>query len=123
MSEQGFTVIEAIVVIAIVGIMAAILLPVIFWRGPESGTVLSKWYEEPRTWVQMVPISTGKTTIMVPITHYDDEDWCIEIENDGKRRVLYVSESVYETVQLGAHFGSDAPGVSTSDPIEKRRDR
>ncbi len=85
---------------------------------PKSGKVIDKWYEEERTWVQIMPIIIGKIVSMIPIFHYDDEDWVITIEDeDGLKGDLYLSEAKWKKINIGDHFvvGDDS---NTFDSIE-----
>lgn len=67
----------------------------------KDGNVTHKIYEEPRRWVQFVPVSVGKTIIMQQYWHYDDEDWILVISKDGETRKLYVTEKFYKSVKVG----------------------
>lgn len=98
--------------------------------GIKEGEVVKKWYEPPHTWVQMVPVTTmsGKVMItnMIPMTHFDDEDWCIQIEKwdeesqEWRRRTLYVNPSIYNALEVGSWFAIEQ-GCQTTDKVRKKR--
>jgi len=76
--------------------------------GPSfnSGEIVSKKYEPRRKWVSMSPVSTGKTTTMVPITHVDDEDYILVVKgNESRGRTAtekwYVSKYKYNSYNVG----------------------
>lgn len=96
----------------------------------QEGRIIKKWYEPARTWVSVVPIvtSTGKTTTttMVPMVHYDDEDYCIKIEKYVEDKEKYVTRTVYLTKEEYNNVELDdwfciSRDCKTKDRIEKHR--
>ena len=68
--------------------------------------VLDKQYEPATQFVAVMPMVIGNTTIMIPYTIYDDEDYVLNVmgytkENDRKCRRIYVSKEQYDAVRIG----------------------
>lgn len=98
---------------AVLGIVAAVLLLVLVGcGGPEEGTVVEKWYEEPREWTttDMRCISyddDGFCAIRIPVQnhHYDDEDWMLRVENEkGERGNVEVERYVWDRIRVGEYY-------------------
>lgn len=85
-----------------------------------EGRVVSKHYEPARTWVQIVPIATGKVTMVVPITHFDDEDWIIRVDDGERQQNVYLTEDRYDQTDVGDWWSKD-PYDQLTDRHEKVR--
>jgi hypothetical protein len=69
-----------------------------------AGTVVEKIHEPLNIWYSFLPIKVGKTTVMIPQTNIDDEDWVVIIENEsGETESIYVEQTVWETIQVGQY--------------------
>jgi len=90
----------------------------------KQGTLVKKVHEPERSWVQMMPITTGSVTALIPIVHEDDEDWVFVIEDSSpaskrsRQCKIYVSQEVFarhqegdwiEVADLGAVRDDDKP--------------
>ncbi len=91
MARYGFIGICSVLVLALVNCGSAL----------KNGTLIKKAHEPERSWVQMIPISTGSATVVIPIVHYDDEDWVFVIEDSpkngkkSKQQRIYVSQEAF----------------------------
>jgi len=74
----------------------------------KEGIIIEKWYEPTRKYVSVMPISTGKTIIMIPYIITDYEDWCIKIKgkykNEERIETIYVSQKLYENLKIGSNL-------------------
>lgn len=72
----------------------------------KQGTVIEKVHRPAYMWVQMIPVSDGKTITFVPITHYVPDTWYIVIEGKNDKGELEkasytISFEDYEHIQIG----------------------
>lgn len=72
----------------------------------KYGTITEKWHEPARTYMMLMPVSTGKVTVLIPYFIYDNEDWCIKVngvteKGDTVNRTYYVSPEAYDTLNVG----------------------
>ena len=72
----------------------------------SEGTVIAKEYSA--AWVQtiLIPVSSGKTTILVPSTVYHPERYMVQIEGYGRchelhKRTVDLAPSEWEKIQKG----------------------
>lgn len=90
-----------------------------------EGTVTEKQYEPAHTFVALLPVTMGNSTIMIPYTHYDDEDFIlvVEGERDGKviRQRLYVSGHIWNRLEVGEMYRQASSGADLFDPIHRER--
>lgn len=88
--------------------------------GVKTGEVNRKWHEDANTYVVFIPFcnTVGKVTVCntIPMQQYDDEDWVLELENDGKWGEVYVDESTYMQAVVGDWFDGH-----TLTPHDSRR--
>ena len=90
------------------------------------GRVTEKVYEPASTWVQMLPIFTGKTTIFIPYVHHDDEDFVLNVlgqRPDGSMKMqrIYVTRADWERFKVGDRFGMSRPRAVAEDRHRKVR--
>jgi hypothetical protein len=84
-----------------------------------SGRIVRKYHDPAYEWYSFMPLMVGKVIIMIPIYHFDDEDWVLVLEgtdqhgeqSDGE---LYVSRKTWNKVKVGQHYTIGA-GDSTYD--------
>lgn len=74
-----------------------------------EGKVIDKVHEPARTWTQLMPISTGKITVMIPFVHHDDEDFVIVIHGPNDKghiltRRVYLTKADWAAVAIGEHY-------------------
>ena len=76
----------------------------------NDGHVILKRHEPARTFVMLIPVSTGKTIMMIPYIYFDDEDFIIKIEKtiDGEKKTnnIYLTESEYNKISIGDYYDS-----------------
>lgn len=97
--------------------LAALLLVLFSACGPQEGVVVRKDHHPAQTYIMFIPIcnTVGKATICTPLPYwiYDDEDWVIKVENDGKVGTITTSQRAWESVDIGEWFDG---------PVEKDKD-
>lgn len=103
-----------VAVLVIVIIASLVNRPVV-----TSGTVIDKYHEEATSWYSLFPIFVNKSVIMIPMYHFDDEDWVLVLEardDEGKTITgeLYVSKKTYQETPIGSYY-SLGPADSTYD--------
>lgn len=107
-------------ILTVIGLIIFLIYMMFFKEYISEGRVVEKYYEPEHTWVQLMPIMIGKVISMIPIFHFDDEDWVIVVENnEGKVGHIYVSEKTYRRVRIGQWY-SATPEDSLFDDIEER---
>jgi hypothetical protein len=108
-------------------ILSILLLCLMGCQKLESGVVIDGHHEPARSWVSIMPIYTGKTMMMIPMIHFDDEDWIIivEGEHDGELRqeTWYVSEAQYTNIEIGDNVNYSELKCDRSDPVVKTKKR
>ncbi len=72
----------------------------------ESGRILSKWNEPERHYTMLIPVSTGKTMVLIPYYVHDNEDFLIKVQGisdkgDTITKTFYVSKNRYDTISIG----------------------
>lgn len=91
----------------------------------DKGTVIEKNYEPPRTYVTLMPISTGKTVIMIPYIIYDNEDYILTVEGVKDEDVIhenvYVSEDCYKSLSIGETWNKTEDCSFNDDNNVKKR--
>ena len=90
----------------IVCLMAVLLLLGCSKPPLHNTRVLDKQYEPANSFTTLMPILIGKTTILMPYTIYDDEDFVLNVmgytkDGDRKCRRLYVTRDTFDEVQIG----------------------
>jgi hypothetical protein len=94
-----------------------------------EGTVIAKKHEDERRWTSLMPIFTGKVMIMVPMSHFDDEDWILTIQEDCtpteeqpecRQEAVYVSAVMFGDYDVGDRYVA-VPPASSKDPYERQR--
>lgn len=75
-----------------------------------TGTVVAKRHEPARTYTYFMPVTTGKTVTLIPMTGFDDEDWILVLErrSDGgerKRGDVSVDRATFESTKVGDDYG------------------
>jgi hypothetical protein len=69
-----------------------------------EGVVVDKYYEPAYSWVQLMPMPVGKTTMLFPITHYVSERWVICIEKDSREGCVDTSQARWDKTKLGDYI-------------------
>lgn len=87
-------------------ILIILCLTVLGCKKMKNGIVMEKWYEPATTHTMLMPIRSGKVTIWVPYTIYDNEDWCIKVrgitdKGDSLKEIFYVSQQAFDTISVG----------------------
>lgn len=126
---EGFTVVEILIVVAIIGLIAAIAIPNLMRSRNKlkDGKVIIKRYEPRRQWTQMIMMPCGKSFMMIPMVHIDDEDWVVTIgkfEKGKKYRTkdLYVTKNFYNNIQKGDYIDvRERKDIKYRDEIQKIR--
>lgn len=98
---------------------------------PDGVTVTGKRHEPARHYTTMVPVSTGRSTVLVPVVHHDDEDWVlivswVDLSHDPPRErsgVLYVDQATYERVEVGDLYWRDGREDMTDRDTRERGSR
>lgn len=67
---------------------------------PVSGTVTQKNFIEGHTETIYVPMSTGKVTMIIPVTNDVDSCWQITVD----KHKLCVGQSVYDSLSVGSFY-------------------
>lgn len=72
----------------------------------KYGNIEERWYESSRTFVMLMPITTGKVTVMIPYVVHDNADWCIKVKGIGEKgdtitKTYYVTSEAYDTLTIG----------------------
>ena len=80
----------------------------------HEGIITSKTYEPPRTYTYYTTVLFGKTTILMPHTGYDDEDFIFTVVGIDKQKDtivenFYVSKSTFNCMNIGDHFIDTIP--------------
>jgi hypothetical protein len=106
-------------VFVLIGLVSGCSAPIL-----SSGVVIEKRHEPESTVLIMVPIQTGKTTMMIPMYIHDDEDWIVRIEGvwDGEvvQNTLYLPREYWELVEVGDVL-QVPEGTEYDDPEERER--
>jgi len=86
-----------------------------------AGMVVNKIYEPARRWTQFIPMPMGKTMMLVPVVHYDDEDFILVVydKEEDKLHHLYVDERTWNSFEEKDYV--IMPSEYQDDPIEKNR--
>lgn len=76
--------------------------------GPQvrSGTVVEKWYEPANTQIILMPMPCGKSTCLIPMPIYDDEDWMFTLEDaTGEAQTDWETDRVtWESLVVGQRY-------------------
>jgi hypothetical protein len=87
----------------------------------HSGKIISKSYEQSRTYTYFTPVMCGKTTVLIPHTGYDDEDFILTVMaikgNDTITEDFYVNESTYHCMEKGYFFNDTIPCEREDDGL------
>lgn len=67
----------------------------------KEGTIIAKEYEEGRYYSTTSCSLVGKTTVCTPITHYDDPDWKIYLQNGDEKGWREISEESWLKLEVG----------------------
>ena len=84
-----------------------------------SGRVVNKYHDPAHEWYSFVPIMVGKIFIMIPMYHFDDEDWVLVLKGtdqhgEQSEGELYVSRKTWNKVRVGQYY-TIGDGDSTFD--------
>ncbi len=71
-----------------------IILSLLSCQKLKYGNVIEKWYEPDRTYIMLIPISTGKSMIVMPYVIFDREDYCIKVHGIGVKRRYHYSHFI-----------------------------
>ena len=99
-----------------------VLLVVTSCHKLESGVVVQRWVEPEQDIMMFMPISTGKSTILVPYWVHDDTDYCVRIHGtdaDGEERTetYYLGAAQFDTMTVGRMLC--VKGLCDEDPNEE----
>lgn len=105
--------------------LAYVLLVAVLFVGCKhkihSGKIISKSYEEPRYYTYYTTMMCGKSTIMMPHTGYDDEDFILTVTaikgEDTITENFYVDEKTFQCMQQGQIFNDSIPCESEDDGL------
>ena len=99
-------------------IVLFLLFAIVACNHLEKGEVISKRHEPENTFVMIMPIRVGKTTMMIPYIIHDNEDWVITVkgkyEGDDETDEVYVFESCFNSLKNGDTWVK-SQGCSYSD--------
>lgn len=88
--------------------VAAIAFVLVSCGGVDNGVIIKKEYQPARIYTTLLPVTvfTGKTstTIMIPHTIYDDEDFVLLLKNKDDTGNVFVTKSIFESVNIGEYF-------------------
>ena len=92
----------------------------------KYGNVVEKWHEPYRQYLMFMPISTGKTTMMIPYFIHDNEDWCIRVQGvtaKGKiiTRKYYLDKLTYDKMMVGKTVCVDGECDDDTNNIKVRK--
>ena len=81
-------------------------------QGLKCGHIIDKWHEPAESHMILLPISTGKTVILIPYWIYDNEDWCIKVlgettKGDTTQRIFYINKTAFDTLKIGDFIYTD----------------
>jgi hypothetical protein len=92
-------------------LLLLLLLLVMLGCSPDlsSGTIIELEHQDEETFVTFVPVSSGKSVILVPFYYFDDEDWVVTIQGTGDNgelveKELYVTEEEYNSLSVGMTY-------------------
>jgi len=88
----------------------------------KYGNVISKNFEPAHTVMLMMPVSTGKTTIIVPEFFYYSDSYKLTVKGVSTKgkpltKAVYVTARAYDTISLGQFLCVDG---MCNEPERKR---
>ncbi len=90
-----------------------------------SGRIVRKYHEPAQEWYSFMPLMIGKVIILIPMYHFDDEDWVLVLEGadqhgEQSEGELYVSRKTWNRVKVGQHYtiGAGDSTIDTDDEVE-----
>ena len=74
----------------------------------DRGIIIKKEHQPARTYTTLLPVTvfTGKTTttMLIPYTIYDDEDFVLWLKNEDDAGKVFVTKSTFHSVGIGEYF-------------------
>ena len=101
-------------------LLILIIITILPFNTPTSGTIVDKYIEDEISWINHVPVRAGEMRWMMPAYYYDDKDWVLVIEDEkGRKGYIYVDEQVWEQYEVGDYYSVDDDDVRV-DKVETR---
>jgi hypothetical protein len=118
--DRVFVGVMIVLTLAVLGLIGWLIWDEVRPRLTE-GEVIEKRYERESFGMIMMPISTGKSTILVPFYFHDGEDWKLKLRQGEKTDWVYVDQATFDKAREGAFYGGE--GAASEDPTYTKEER